>query len=75
MNDTVVGIICAILGALILLSARRGMGWQARITSFLHRRTYKDRIFYYAKWIVGIGLLAAGLLLLGGVIDLNSLRR
>jgi hypothetical protein len=75
MNDTTIGIICAVVGALVLLSARRGLGLQARLTSFLFRRTYKDRLLYWAKWIVGIGLLAFGLLLLAGMIDLNRLRR
>ena len=74
MSDTTVGIVCAVLGALILLSAWRGPGLRQRVTSFFMRRTARDRILIWLKWIVGAGLLAIGLLLLGGVIDLNSLR-
>lgn len=71
MSETVIGIICAIAGALVLLSARGGLSLQARVTSFLFRRTYQDRLFYWAKWTVGIALLAFGLLLLAGMIHVK----
>jgi hypothetical protein len=75
VSDTTIGIVCAVLGALILLSAWRGPGLRQRVTSFLMRRSARDRLLMWIKWITGAVLLAVGLLLLGGVIDLNSLRR